>query len=182
MMPKLLINVALVALLTACAVPVVKDEGSSASRVGVGSRFVLHQSLTVPDGQARVFIQGGRVMGKIELNQYLPHCNFEVEQLSDGNTTIEPDTFNVTGVATGWDRVVAAEFPLRLAADTERYEYRSHSPLSRTVRHRLHSPRQPGVMSLTCHGGFDEPALAEYPSVRAIRQALGELVSLELKW
>lgn len=181
MMPKLLSVVAAASLLSGCLTLTVHDEGSSASRISVGSRITLHQSITIPAGHARVFMQGGKVMGKVELNQYLPHCNFEVRELSDGNSRISPDSFLVIALQVGSDRVVSNGMPIRLAVDMDMYRFHSPSPVSRYIKHRLQSTSQPGVMNLTCHGGFDEPALAEYPGIRAIREALGGLATLEKK-
>ena len=172
-MPKLLSVVAAASLLAGCLTLTVHDEGSSASRISVGSRIILHQAITVPAGDARVFMQEGKVTGKVALNQYLPHCNFEVRELSDGNARIEPDSFLIIALQVGSDRVVSNGMPTRLAVDLDMYQFHSPSPVSRYVKHRLQSTNQPEVMNLKCHGGFDEPALAEYPGIRAIREALG---------
>jgi len=181
MMPKSLAFVVLVLFITACQQAPVRDEDSQWMRVTPGSSIVLHQMLTVPKGQARVFLQAGKVVVKTRLNQYHPHCNFEVRSVSDGNLRIEPASFLVTDVATGEEEVVMGPSVLRPAVQRVSFETADDSNMiSLYVRHRLHSPHQPQVMRLTCHGGFAEPNEADYPSVSDVRRALGNIATVQL--
>jgi hypothetical protein len=179
MMPKCLGVVAAVLLLSACQ-QAVRDETSPRSRVGVGSQFILHQVLHVPAGHARVFLQDGQVVAKAKLERYQPHCNIEVRTVSRGASYIEPDTFSVTAVMEDDAEVVRGPQWRRYASLLFSGGDWDSVMLSRFVRHTLHSSRQPEVMYLTCHGGFDEPWRVEAPSISEIRQALGELVTLKL--
>jgi hypothetical protein len=181
MMPKVVVIVAATLLLAACQQAPVRDEASPRSRVNVGSTFVLHEGLTVPSGHARVFLQGGSVVAKNKLNRYYPHCNFEVRTVSDGTLRIEPDTFLVTEVVEDQEQVVTRPQPLRVARLSVGDDNDGGVTLiTRFIRHRLSSERQPGVMRLTCHGGFDVPFYAQTPGIAEIRQALGEVVTLNL--
>lgn len=184
MMPKITYFVAVVLLLAACQQAPVRDETSHLSRVGLGSTFVLHERLIVPTGYARVFLQGGKVVAKTQLNRYRPHCNFEIRSVSDGTLGIDPDTFLVTGVEEYEEEIVSRPQPLRVAAlaggDNDVGD--SISMIARFVRHWLYAERQPEVMRLTCHGGFDFPLDARTPSVAEIRHALGRHVTLNLVW
>lgn len=184
MMPKLAVFVAAVLLLAACQQAPVRDEASHRSRVGVGSTFVLHESLIVPAGYARVFLQNGKVVAKVQLDRYRPHCNFEVRRVSDGHGRIEPDTFLVTGVDVYEEEIVVRPQPLRYAALAGGGDGDGGmiSMIARFARHWLYSERQPEVMRLTCHGGFDYPLDALTPSIAEIRQALGKYVTLNLVW
>lgn len=184
MMPKLSVIVAMMLVLTACQQTPVRDEASSLSRVGVGSTFVLNESLIVPVGHARVFLQGGEVVAKIQLDRYRPHCNFEVRSVSDGTLRIEPDTFLVTEVEEDEVEIVSRPSPQRyaaLGADSDTGAG-GVSMISLFVTHWLYSERQPQVMRLTCHGGFDMPFYARTPSIEEIRRALGKTVTLNLLW
>lgn len=163
--------------LAACATPVV-GEDSPRARLPVGSVVVLHQDLVVPDGHTRVFLQGGAVVEKHRLKAYYPHCNFEQRTVSDGKAVIAADRFTVSAVSVGEDYVVQRgnliHAAMRPVADD------SHvGMVNRYVRHRLESARQPQVLNLTCHGGFDFPGRVEPPSPADIRAALGGLVSIE---
>jgi hypothetical protein len=183
MMPKITGVVAAAVLLAGCQQAPVRDEASHDSRVSVGSSFVLHESLSVPAGHARVFLQGGKVVAKKKLDLYRPHCDFEVRSVSDGSLRIAPDSFLVTKVIVYEEEVVSRPQPLRYAA----YPMvrvsggdGSFSLITRFVRHNLSSEKQPEVMRLTCHGGLDMPFYARTPGIAEIRQALGKYVTLEL--
>lgn len=183
MMPKSGLLVVAALLLAACQQAPLRDEASHRSRVGVGSTFVLHESLIVPAGHARVFFQDGKVVAKAQLDRYRPHCNIEVRTVSDGSSRIEPDTFLVTGVEEYEEEIVARPQHLRYAGlSMSDGDGAMISKIARFVRHWLYSERQPGVMRLTCHGGFDYPLDALTPSITEIRQALGERVTLNLVW
>ena len=184
MMPKTVVVVALGFLLAACQQAPVRDETSQRSRVGAGSTFVLHEALLVPAGHARVFLQSGKVVSKTQLDRYRPHCNFETRVVSDGTLRIEPDTFLVTDVEEYEEEIVSRPQPIRVAAlaGDDGDVGGMISMITRFVRHWLYSERQPEVMRLTCHGGFDYPLDALPPSVAKIRQALGSYVTLNLVW
>jgi hypothetical protein len=183
MMPKILIPVVCALLTAACTGVPVKDEESPLSRIVPGSRIVLHEALTVPAGHARVFLQDGKVRAKTRLRRYYPHCNFEIEQVSDGTLQIIPDTFTVTAIRS--DEVEFVSRPRRgpivpAALTLANGDGDAVILLNRLVEHRLHSAAQPQVMRLTCYSGFDEGWSVAYPSVRQIRQTLGEIATVEL--
>src|SRR5512143_4162142 len=79
--------------LASCAVSPVTDEGSQFYRLPVGTAVVLNQDLTVPAGNARVFLQRGKVVAKNRLDVYQPDCNFEQRTVSDGTAVIKADDF-----------------------------------------------------------------------------------------
>ena len=167
-----------VALLGGCAAPVV-DESSPGYRIPLGSAVVLQQELAIPEGHARVFLQGGAVVERHRLNPYRPHCNFEQRAVSEGTARIAADRFTVVAVSVGEDFVVQRRSyvyaALRLAGDDD-----SPGMVNRYIHHRLESARQPEVMRLTCHGGFEVPGKAEYPGLVDIRYALGSVAAVEL--
>lgn len=163
--------------LAGCAAAPV-DEGSPVYRLPVGAVVVLRQELAIPEGHARVFLQGGAVVEKHRLNPYRPHCNFEQRAVSDGTARIVADRFTVTAVSVGEDFVVQRRAyvyaALRLAGDDD-----SPGMVNRYLHHRLESARQPQVMRLTCHGGFELPGRAQLPSLVEIHAALGEVAAIE---
>jgi hypothetical protein len=182
MMPKLTALVALLLSLVACQQLRVQDEGSSRSRIRVGSHLMLHQSLMVTADHTRVFIQNGQVVAKTKLDIYQPHCNFEVRSVSSGASIIEPDDFVVTAVMEDETEVVQGTASQQYAALGNTLVRGGDATLvmvTRFIRHQLESGHQPEVMRLTCHGGFAEPWQAVYPSIHEIRQSLGDLVTLQ---
>jgi len=180
MRPKRLTIVATMMLVAACQQAPIRDEDSPRMRIAPGSTITLHEALTVPAGHTRVFLQNGKVKGKTKLDQYYPHCNFEVRSVSNGTLRIEPDVFTVTAVTEDEEEVVTRTSPLRLASWRFSGGGDSVVLLTRFVAHRLDSPRQPQVMRLTCHGGFADPWQVDYPSITDIRQALGKLATVTL--
>jgi hypothetical protein len=170
--------------LTACAPATIRDERSPYSRIPVGSTVILNQPLEIPRYHARVFIQDGRVVSKSGLNQYYPHCNFEVRTVSDGAARIESDRFLVTGIRLDEVQVVRRPGPLLMASLVlvdGGEDGGGPPPTSRLVHYRLHSERQPDVMRLTCHGGMAEQWEVAYPSLAEIREVLGGIVTLEMQ-
>jgi len=171
----LLVSTAVV--LAGCATPVM-NENAAGYRLPVGTTLVLQQDLAVPAGHARVFLQQGRVVEKHRLDIYRPHCNFEQRTVSDGTARIAADRFTVTAVSMGEDFVVQRRplvyAALRLVGDDD-----SPSMVNRYFHHALESVRQPDVMRLTCHGGFDLPGVAQLPTLADMRAALGETVVIE---
>ncbi|MCW9089119.1 MAG: hypothetical protein OQK54_06280 [Gammaproteobacteria bacterium] len=180
MMPKLATVVLLGILLAGCQQTPVRDEGSNRSRITVGSTLTLNKPLVVPAGHARVFLQYGKVREKVRLKRYQPHCNFEITVVSDGTQRIEPGEFVVTDLSMDEEEVVRRSGPLRYAALQLSDDGDMAPQIALLIHHKLHAEGQPQVMRLTCHGGFADPWQAEYPSVSAIREALGEWVTLEL--
>ncbi len=168
-------------LLAACQVGPVRDEYSPHSRLSVGSNITLHQELTVPAGHSRVFLQYGEVVAKVKLDQYQPHCNFEVHAVSKGGERILPDTFTVTKVMEDEEEVVYRQQPMRMASLRMSSDDMATMLVTRFVRHTLYSASQSQVMRLTCHGGFDDPWKVKTPSVSEIRRALGDIATLRLE-
>ena len=167
-------------LLSGCGHGIVTDEDSPRSRLLPGSVLVLHQALTVPPGHTRVFLQDGKVRDKLKLDMYYPHCNFELRTLSDAPQTIRPDRFVITQVSWNEETVVdAATNPGRLKRVSDSGDTYA-GPITRLLHHRLHSESQTTVMRLTCHGGFDDPWRASFPSVNQIRKVLGEVARVDL--
>ncbi len=118
---------------------------------------------------------------KVRLDRYRPHCNFEVRSVSDGTLRIEPDTFLVTEVDEDEEEVVGLPQPQRYAGlELNGGRGGGINQIVYYVRHWLYAERQPEVMHLTCHGGFDLPFYARTPGIGEIRQALGQLVTLNL--
>ena len=143
-----------------------------------GYRLVLHRVVEVPPQRARVFIQGGKLLGS-GFDSYEVSCNLEVRHLSDQVQRIEPDTFVVNVVQAFFEEVAScsgwkAQMLAGAAVDA------SPSNIFRGWHFWLHSPRQPDVIRLTCRGVFAEPWEAVPPSFDEIAQALGDIATLEL--
>ncbi|WP_456404583.1 hypothetical protein [Thiolapillus sp.] len=145
-----------------------------------GHRLILHKPLTVSPGNARVFLQQGKMLPSLAFNQYEIGCSFEVRNLSEQPQSIEADTFVVNRVqhlveeVASWRPVVLASLTLAGAeVDT------SPPDIFLGYHFWLHSEQQPDVLRMTCRGAFAEPWEAEYPTLGEIAAALGDYASLE---
>ncbi len=165
-------------MLTACRHAPVTDPHSRFFVPPVGSRFTVHQTLTVPARSAQVYIQDGRVTRSV--NFYLPHCKLWVRDISDHPQHIEPDQFTITAVARHTDCVVLVRHsPLQVASlDPPRLARGGLDDGPTDCRYyiemRLHSDRQPQVRKLVCQQ-VDDAALGWYPTFDEIRLTLAPL-------
>lgn len=160
-------------ILGACQLTTTRDEASPFYVPPAGSRLILNQTLTIPPENVGVFIQGGRAVGNREVDQYLPHCRLEVRDRREAAQNVNPDEFRVERVR----RDVQVVSNTRTAPLVRV----GHGPsffIYRTLLD-LQSARQPQVRTLVCqHWGH--PALDDHLSIRDMRRALGEVMSIEL--
>ncbi len=171
-MHRLLILIPLV-LLGACQTTATRDETSPFYVPPAGSRLVLKQTLTIPAENVGVFIQGGRAVGNREVDQYLPHCRLEVRDRQETAQTVNPDDFLVQRVRRDVQVVsnMGTTRLVRVARGPSFFIYRTLLDLE--------SARQPQVRTLVCQY-WGHPALDDHLSIRDMRRALGEVVTLEL--
>ena len=174
-MRNILLSLSLVLTLAGCSswVPDYSGEDS-------GYRVVLHKTLTVSPGNARVFLQQGKMLPSLSFNQYDISCSFEVRKLSEQPQTIEADTFVVTRIQHLMEEV-ASWRPVRLASLTLAGADVDSSPADIFLGYHfwLHSEKQPDVLRMTCRGAFSEPWDAQYPTLGEITAALGSWASLK---
>ena len=64
--------------------------------ISKGDKFVLKKDINIPDRQAHVILQDGKIEDYANIDRYAPWCRFEVN--TKGAQTIKPDTFTVTEV------------------------------------------------------------------------------------
>lgn len=148
-----------------------------------GYRLTLNKPLTISPGQARVFLQEGRAFAS-GLDEYQPHCSFEVRHLSDSPQIIHADTFVVSRIQTLIEEVVqyqpvmlAALGSLTLGADIDS----SPSDIFRGYHFWLRSDHQPNVLRMTCRGALAPPWDAYPPTHAEIEYAISHIATLELQ-
>ncbi|MCU7891254.1 MAG: hypothetical protein KZQ78_06425 [Candidatus Thiodiazotropha sp. (ex Ustalcina ferruginea)] len=145
----------------------------------VGSQLLLKQSVMIQPGTTRTFIQQGVSMALSEFDRYVPNCNFEISNLADSSLRIEPDTFVVKKVQRVMEQVVYQQMTGR-GNITVSYEDPGSSLITLGYHLWLDSARQPDVMRLTCRGAFNDRWGADPPSIREVREALGDFAELIL--
>lgn len=170
LLPLLLITLVV---LGGCRLSPTRDEASPFYVPPAGSRLLLKQELTIPPEMVGVYIQGGRAVTSREVDQYLPHCRLEVRERRETTQTVNPDDFLVERVRR--DVQVVSNAPttpqVRVGHGPSFFIYRTLFDLQ--------SARQPQVRTLVCQY-WGHPALDDHVSIRDMRRALGEIMSIEL--
>lgn len=145
-------------------------------QIPLGSLLILKQNLTIPAHKASLYIQDGRIMPLNDIDQYYPHCKFELYDIAETPRTVKPDTFTIYKFE--FDEYVTskavqyAALGIRGSASTGFVEYGS-------IMY-LRSQQQPNVYSLTCQH-WEAPYDAKPVTLRQIRNTLGEIMSVVLK-
>jgi len=145
-----------VIVLAGCRTPATFDENSFAFIMPRGSKLVLKQSLSIPNGRAHIKFQHGKQVGGVD--EYTVNCQFRVKNL--GPQEIQADTFLITN-----------------AGDGE--EWVSAPGIRRFFKNLfLKSDKQPEVMTMICQV-WSPPRQGRSVSVPQMREALGDYFSFE---
>lgn len=157
-----------------------------------GSTLVLEQDLQVPSGEARVFMQNGRVMRDAVLggmDRFKPRCSFGLERRGSERlvSTIEADRFTTGPART---RAYVRNWPdegVQVAGRSLSFGFGlamndSGGPdigyLTYVLEIPVSSPDQPQVDDFTCK--VDKPKNWRGKlGLEAIREAAGDLVTVE---
>ena len=174
-----------VLLLAACGPLVIRDDARKEYVPLSSAVLELHRDVIFPPERTRVYFQDGQVQAGI--NEFLPHCELTVRNLVDQPQTVKPDRFLVTRVladtvqvATGGNVVIAVNVDIQLSGGGDSGGDGEGRQM-KTYIFKLHSDRQPDVLSLVCGGAFDIPAQAVRPSLQQIEHALGGYATLLLQ-
>jgi hypothetical protein len=156
-------------------------EASSADRYVdlAGGTVNLRQPLPVRAGQARVFLQHGKVSSGVDF--YAPQCDFEIRSVKHQGVTIQPDIFRILRVQHVMEQVVQADSPIKVAslnlAGLD--DSAGISQYFEGYHFWLESPKQPQVMRMSCYGVHAEPGVLQPPTLNEIRATLGDIASIE---
>ena len=165
-------------LLGACVMPAELNEASPYFIIPAGSRLILNTELEIPPHRTTLFLQHGQVLPYSQVNQYYPHCVFEVWALSDQARIVRPDVFLI--------HKVRQDILLSLI---RRHKTLGLVPVSddAPVSHRVYanliylkSDRQPDVYRLICQQLEDVASLPRHVTLSEIRASLGTVFSLRL--
>jgi hypothetical protein len=170
-------------LLQACGPLTIRDTTTKTHVPIQTGTLELHQEVSFPSERTRIFFQDGGIVASI--NEFKPHCQLEIDPLRDVVQKVQPDRFEITRVTTRIDQVVMTR-PVQLATvrmGGSMLFGKSDGGVSRhtlVYLFRLQSERQPEVRQLNCGGAFDDPGLAEWPTLQDIAHALGDYATLTL--
>lgn len=142
-------------------------------------RFVLHQDVSIPAGQARLFLQDGEIVGGRSF--YRPHCNLQIDSVRHSGFPISAGSFDVTRVQRSTVKIASAESPLLTATTMVWGSLRSNSDRFFDGYHFwLASDAQPAVMRLTCYGIYERPGRLRPPTLQEIETVLGQVGALQV--
>ena len=172
-------------LLTSCQTAAYEgNENSPFYLIPAGSTLTLTRNLTVPANQVAVFLQGGEVVASDRVNQYYPHCKFELRRRLDTAQTVPADNFEITKVVQEIGHSVALD-GLQLAGVSVGSGIHvgakgdGASLQTWSTRLTLRSARQPEVLRLSC-GQAALPHEGQHVSINDMRKALGNVFTLDV--
>ena len=179
---KYYLAVSVVLVLAGCAANDVKDEDSTFYSVPVGSTLVLNQQVDIRGDQVAVYVQNGELMQYGEVNFYLPNCKFEIYTMSEQQRTVNPDRFEIVKVVDDIESS-ALQKSTQLAASggamTLGWLDKSYVFNYATLMY-LNSEEQKDVYRMTCQH-WEDMMDDKYLSVTQMRQAMGDVFTLEIK-
>jgi hypothetical protein len=141
-------------------------------RIPAGARITLHQNLTIPSGQAGVFVPGTSIGDRY---RYEAACRLEVRSIDSAPRTVAADQFIVVRFNQEWERFSQRQTGLRYASLRD---YDGPALLRFTTNLYLHSDRQPEVFRLVCSHLQDSAQQPRYLTVEEIRTVLAPIMTL----
>lgn len=167
-------------LLSGCGPTTIKDTATQTYVPIQGWMLELHRDVTIPPGRTRVFFQDGRLSHGI--NEYKPHCQLRVWEISEHPQSVRSDRFSIEKVFGSFDQIVsngqlrfvaAAAVVMGGGGDGD-----GMGQLMHLYHMELHADTQPNVTYLVCGGKLDDPAFAKYPTIQDIRTSMGDYATL----
>ncbi len=165
-----------------CSSNTTKDENSPFYSVPEGSALLLNQSLTIEGDQVATYVQDGKVMTEFEVDKFRPNCKFELYTISELQRTVAADSFVITKVVDEIETSLLKSWPLLAARDgfsVVGMLDKSYMFNYATLMY-LHSERQKDVYRMTCQH-WEDVIDDRYLSISQMRQAMGEVFSLQIK-
>ncbi len=174
-----LLAACLALLLSACA-GTARQEGEPASyRIPPGSYFTLLKALEIPREDTTVHIQYGKPLPSYEVEEWSPHCFFELYSRSEEPRRVEPDKFEIQRV----NKEVSPLWVSRPVMMAYGGESSGPSHLYYRTRYYLSSTNQPDVWRLSCQVDRMEahgPSYDKWLTIDQVRETLAEFFILTL--
>jgi len=131
--------------------------------------LVLLQPINLPANHASVKIQFGNLSQGRQLDHYHANCNFEVTNIVDSGTVIQPDVFSIYKIAHDKDYVQSHHF--YYASLAEFAGEGSTLAIEASTEFYLQSDKQPNVFRLTC-SHWDDPDFPRHLTIDQINSTL----------
>ncbi|MFQ5936864.1 MAG: hypothetical protein ACE5LB_10695 [Acidiferrobacterales bacterium] len=151
-----------------------QGEDSPNFQIPAGSKLVLHQDLAIPAPVGATYLQHGRAGAFHEINEFVPYCLLE-QRPSEGTTkTVRAGEFVIATVRQEFRFAGAGARQLVAAGQSFQPTHVVATVLE------LRSDSAPHSLYLSCaHWGM--PQSMSHLTLRDIRDALGDVASLELE-
>lgn len=194
-MSRLLFMLSAVLMLQACASNPLPPE---ASQQNLG-KLTIHSSITIESERARVSVQAGRVVDRIDRSE--PVCNFESWLKGDTSQVIQVDSFRISqlderhgDVSQGFgfygsnDASIGVGVGFRLGGVGlgvgpmgYPYDVREGQRVAQAlVQMRIVSSKQPMIYRLTCYSAEGWMGSVDVPNEAQINQILNGIATVEL--
>jgi hypothetical protein len=162
--------------LAACQYVPPRGEDSPLISPQAGSMLHLNRPLRIAAHNASVIIRDGKPeYSYFRLGgAYYPHCDFELRTRAKVERVVEPDIFTVTRVVREIENVMLAPVVVASSDGANGPPHENYM----TILY-LHSDRQPDVLRMTCQH-WEDPNDGQHLTIKQIRQALGDLFTLQL--
>lgn len=156
--------------LAACNYP------QSYSEIKPGTKLVIHQTLTINAGSARVMLQHGKIISLRQLEAYQPRCWFIAQQVKSSSQKIIPGVFSIKRVRQHDEivQVPVSGYPLASMLSSA-----SLTAVDYATEFDLESTQQSGINRLIC-SHWEDPDDANHLTAKQINAALGDYASIEM--
>jgi len=164
-------------LLAACQQPGSR-KGFYTSPLLPGDEVEVLQTITIPSGMARIYLQHGKTMSYGSTDQYAPFCYFLLRDPLPAEQQIKPGVLVVDSV---WldETTVGFEWPVKVAAVGLAFGG-GRMPIAYQFYIRLKSQQQE-PLTLVCSGAFDTPITAQPIRLPEVREVLGDFTEVRVK-
>ena len=140
--------------------------------------MTLNRDVTIKRNEVAVYVQEGELLDYNGVDWYQPNCKFEIYTISDQPRQVAADSFRITRVV---DEIESSS-----VVSTTRYAALNMASLldhSQVFNYAtmmyLKSDAQPDVYRMTCQH-WEDIVDDRYLSIEQMRQAMGEVFSLEV--
>ncbi len=146
----------------------------------------VNQQLEIPDGKARVYIQGGAIIAYRKKDEWSTYCSLLMQQKhasGEPKLSILPGQFKITKViesedGQGTGRTYVASLGWFIDVNAQGAYHVIYA-----VEMRLSSADQPGVRALICEKRADTMgiySIHNYPTLAEIKTALGDTIEIKM--
>ena len=173
---KTVVAVSGIALISGCSVT--SSRYSSNPPVSSASIVQINQQLEIPNEKARVYIQGGTVTAKRDLDPWSIYCSVLMQKVHRGGEpklTVTPGQFEIIKVREYKEQQY---FPGNFVASIGGSEYSPPVVIFR-LDMRLKLAEQPDVRSLICAKQVEGYG-RHYPTLAEIKIALGNAIEIKM--